>query len=215
MEQELNASYVYTANQNVEKSLDIQHDMKNLLYTITAFLKENKTEEALSYITEIYTYTHFHTLAFEEKELLQIKILPIRELLLNKLKAAHFNNINTELVVNQPILKIDMKLLDMIRVIGIFLDNAIEYVSKKTEKDIAISFTQEPSGLTILIENPIDNQSDINISQILTKGFSTKKEHLGRGLYIVSELSKNYKNVNYSISIHNNRFQTRLVIYTK
>lgn len=215
VEQELNASYIITANQNVEKSMNIQHDIKNLLFTITAFLKEDKTEEALSYITEIYTYTQHNTIAFEEKELSQIKILPIRELLLNKLKAAHFNDISTQLIVSQPILKIDMKLLDMIRIIGIFLDNAIEYVINIDEKELIVSFSQEQNGLTIIIENPIAGQPNINISQILAKGFTTKKEHLGRGLHIVNELSQKYKNVDYSISINNNRFQARLVTRTK
>ncbi|KMT58705.1 hypothetical protein X559_2957 [Paenilisteria newyorkensis] len=215
VERELNASYINIADQNVEKSLNIQHDIKNLLFTITAFLKEDKTEEALSYIAEIYTYTQHNTIAFEEKELMKIKILPIRELLLNKLKAAHLHDISTQLIVNQPVFKIDMKLLDMVRIIGIYLDNAIEYVANIDDKNLVVSFTQEQNGLIIIIENPIASQSSINISQILTKGFTTKKEHLGRGLYIVSELSQKYKHVDYSISVNDGWFQARLITHTK
>ena len=60
------------------------------------------------------------------KELEKLKIVELKGLLGAKLLKAHSTNITTQVEVPKKIEDISMNLIDLTRIMGIFLDNAIE-----------------------------------------------------------------------------------------
>lgn len=75
-----------------------------------------------------------------------------------------------------------MNLIDLSRILGVFLDNAIEansQVDKRKEINIAL-FKSMSDSVIIIIENSY-NADSVNIEQIFKEGFSTKGDNRGKG----------------------------------
>jgi CitB family two-component system sensor histidine kinase MalK len=65
------------------------------------------------------------------------------------------------------------------------IDNAIEAVEKRPVKRIELKFDYADDILTIEVHDTGQGISDANLNHILLKGYTTKGEDRGIGLYLV------------------------------
>ena len=100
--------------------------------------------------------------------------------------------------------------LKFCQLIGIFLDNAIEAARVTKEKILVFDVYLEGKNLVICIENSVN--SNVNMSRITEKNFSTKKKHYGLGLYIAHKIRHQTKGIDFSQDLNNNIFTTILKI---
>ena len=79
---------------------------------------------------------------------------------------------------------------------GILLDNAIEAAKECNEKiiNICIRKDSKSSRQIIIIENTY-NEKTIDIEKIFKKGFSSKPNNTGLGLWVVKQIIKKNKNI--------------------
>lgn len=77
---------------------------------------------------------------------------------------------------------IDIHPLDLSRIIGILLDNAIEEAAL-TERRSVHFYTEQKNEHTLLITVSNSTCQDIDTKKIFEEYYTTKKEHLGTGLY--------------------------------
>lgn len=104
----------------------------------------------------------------------------------------------------------DNTMLNICKIIGVFLDNAIEAVEELDEKDIIVEIFIMDNNLCIEISN---NYKDvINLDKISNTGYSTKGKGHGYGLSLVSELVKKDSNLENEKEISKDLFTQRLKI---
>lgn len=81
---------------------------------------------------------------------------------------------------------------DLARIIGVYLDNAIEASSTSEDKKLGIEMYLIKEKIEIIINNTFNNE--INLDKIGKESFSTKGKHRGHGLLLVNKiLSENNK----------------------
>lgn len=140
----------------------------------------------------------------------------IYNLINNKyLEAKKFGiEIKLEVYIDFNVLKITT--YELCRILGVFLDNAIEASKECNEKIINIKFINDNCNNRnlVVIENTCRNFL-IDMNQIKSKGFTTKKNKLfhGLGLWRVNQIVKKNENLRLYTS-RGKMFKQQLEIYT-
>ena len=67
-----------------------------------------------------------------------------------------------------------MRLLDLVRTVGILVNNAIEAANSSVEKEVHIAVFNMPNGVHLIVQNSIADQP-IDWNKLFDKGFSTKE----------------------------------------
>ena len=167
-----------------------KHDYINILTSLDNGIR-NKDLKAIQqvYVSVIEpTKQSFQTNHFMIARLSNIHIPEIKSLISAKLMIARQNNIDIQVEVVEPIESINTDLLDLIRVISILLDNAIEAALETEKPRVRTAIIKEENKIVIVIENSISEI--VNIRRISEKGYSTKGTGRGIGLYTVQNILK-------------------------
>ncbi|OAA84850.1 sensor histidine kinase [Clostridium ljungdahlii] len=145
-------------------------------------------------------------------KLKHIKILPLKALISTKLIKALSSRINIKLEVVEDISQISMNIMDLCRIIGILLDNAIEASIKCDLPKLYFCICVKKDYVVIALHNNFGNTKPV-IHKIYEKGFSTKGDGRGLGLYILKDIiDTKYNNVFIDTSVENNMFIQELWI---
>ena len=93
----------------------------------------------------------------------------------------------------------EIVIYDLVDIIGILLDNAIEAVtSMEVPKKIVFELS-DVEGINLLVKNPVVNILNNEIQKFFQMGYSTKGGDRGTGLSKLMELQKKYK---YDVYTH-------------
>lgn len=192
-----------------------KHDYKNILLSMDIFFSESDYEGLRKYY-----YQHVKTasnLILMDDSLLatlkNIKIPEVKSILTLKLVLAHELGINVSFEAPLPIEAIAMNSVDLIRALGIMIDNAVEAVSQLEDGSCNVGFFQLDDGQLIVIQNNCAPNLP-NLFELKTKGFSTKGNERGLGLHILNELISKYSNVHLETQVANGQFVQRMMILT-
>jgi two-component system sensor histidine kinase AgrC len=104
-------------------------------------------------------------------------------------------------------------MFDLIRILGIAMDNAIEAsteLGSKSRIDIMV-FKNQSNGIEFEIKNLVKNEN-IRINEIQRSGVTSKVDHLGVGLANVKEIISKYSNMSLDLKIENKYFTFYLVV---
>lgn len=219
----INDKYNNTLNslKEYEDILDVyrvsSHENKNQLLMIrNMILKEEK--DIPEYIDKIID----NKIKDDEKLMFDTNKIPaggLRAVVYSKLLVMKDEKIDFNLIVDRKVRAVDLielgesLMLDVCRITGVFLDNAIDEVKNKDNKKIIVELFTDEDKLCIKISN---NFSDsINIEKIYDKGYTTKTDGHGYGLSLVKEIiEKNNKLINVT-SVENGMFTQLLEIKVK
>ena len=105
----------------------------------------------------------------------------------------------------------DETMLDICKIVGIFLDNAIEEVDTIEDKYIVIEMYYNDEIFTISITNTFDNTKDKK--EIYKAGVSTKGGNHGYGLSLVKKIVKSNDKLKTHNEITEDEFIQVLEIY--
>lgn len=94
--------------------------------------------------------------------------------------------LSVDIQVPTPVPGFKMNLMDLNRVVGILLDNAIEGAMASEGKKMRVRLEYVEERTIIHIENSIDKKMSLN--KMFEEGFTTKEGHAGVGLATVREL---------------------------
>ena len=147
-------------------------------------------------------------------KLSNIRILELKGILYAKLISAMNQQLDITLEIQEEINSISMDMLDLSRIIGIFMDNAIEAARISEDKNLVVLVINSEESITIVISN---STPDINIDldNIYKKDITSKKGHTGLGLYSVRKILNKYNNIIHSTNYNYHIFTQTLEICTQ
>ena len=127
------------------------------------------------------------------------------------------NNIETFINVSNKILKdldkLDDKILTKVcKILGILLDNAKEAAKESKHKLVVIDLYKEKDNIIIYIENSMKNIKNLELYDLKIKGFSTKGNNRGYGLYLVDKLLNKNEKLDLVQEIKDDKFISILTI---
>lgn len=205
-------NYVQTFEEWIEDEQDSRHDLKNNLASLRGMTAE---KELIDKIDEMLK----QSIKIEKKWIEQLKYIPkggLKGLLYYKLARAkeHKVSIVTEISSNvtEKIEKVNREdLKDVSKVVGIYLDNAIEAASLADKKSVLLEVYTSKNQLIVAISNTY--QGNIDINKIQEKGVTTKGEGHGNGLYYANKAIAKNKKITSETRIINNYYVQKLIIY--
>ena len=107
-----------------------------------------------------------------------------------------------------------MKIYEFTRIFGILLDNAIEATLECENKEIIICIKKDDSkNRQLAIVKNTYKDKNIDTEKIYEKGYSTKPNNTGLGLWKVRQILKSNNNLNLYTSKTNDYFSQQLEIY--
>lgn len=83
--------------------------------------------------------------------------------------------------------------IHLVEILGTFLDNAIQDMQTTGEKEFLYVEVKQEDRIIIRVANPHRKMQNYEFVKMFEKGYSTKGENRGIGLYHVKKLVQNYK----------------------
>ena len=206
--------YIERYNQIIEESLNnmrtFKHDHKNIVLAIGGFLNTNDIEGLKKYF-----YENIDNNQYIDDNILyglnNIKNSPVKGLIYAKILRAISKGINLNIHIEDSIDNFIIKDVDICRILGIVIDNAIEASIESNQKILTIVILSDESEISIIISNSFKDKPITY--KIFEKGYSTKGENRGLGLSIVRELNeKKYPNMDISTKIEKNLFYMETIL---
>lgn len=185
--------YIKNLEQLNEKTIAFRHDYKNILSGLSGYLKDGKIEEMKSYLSEIIHTTDrsLEEQDFAWKELKYIYPLELKGFLYEKMLLTYAQKIKMEVQIDNQFELRCSYMNDIIRILGIFIDNAIEETANLEDGYIIIMAVNSESGGVFSVINNYKKKPDLALMQ--QKGYSTKGEGRGMGLYWAEEHVKTHE----------------------
>lgn len=120
-------------------------------------------------------------------------------------------NINVSIEVTNEIADIPMDTLDLTRVIGIFLDNAIEAALETDSPFLSFALVHADTEYVFIISNSF-LEKGVPYASLAQPNVSTKGANRGLGLYNAHEIIAKYNSVFLDTEIQGEHFVQRLRI---
>lgn len=136
----------------------------------------------------------------------------IYSLLNNKYYQALQYGITMNFEIFSDLSTINFNIYESTRILGILLDNAIEAAKETTEKIIEIQFKSDSKKQLFIIENSCAD-NNISTTKIFEKGYSTKKNNSGIGLWKVHNILSKNTNIDLFTTVKNNKFKQELSVF--
>lgn len=207
--------YIKDLEQTSNSLRKFRHDYLNILLSMDLMIHTRDLERLTTYF-DAHIKPEGEKAAKINVSFTNLSHLPepaVKGIVSHKLQMARLRNIPVNLEILEDIEDLYMEPFDLARILGYFLDNAIEAASEKLpEPYIHIAFIRMEDYLTIIIENTCI-QSDIPIDQLTKEGFSTKGSNRGYGLRQVEEILSAYPNVNHLMKRQEGIFTQTLELY--
>lgn len=177
---------------DIEEQRTLRHETKNEFATIKCKLQDKEDNKTIiEYIDSV--------IGEKEKagstKYSKFKYLPsngLKGFFYYKFIEAEKKGINVSINISKQIENSFLKDIetkdfkDLARIIGVYLDNAIEASSTSEDKKLRIEMYLIKEKIEIIITNTFNNE--INLDKIGKESFSTKGKHRGHGLLLVNKI---------------------------
>lgn len=214
---DLQKQYVYEVKKQYQETRKFRHDYVNLLSTIHYYLANDKISELKEFFFNDIMKTSAN---LKESNLIldalqNIESLGIRSILYTKLLLAEENQINVQVEIKEflPEEK-NVDTISLVRLFGIFLDNAIEELKAIQTGVLTVVAFEENEDLVFIIQNT--TRENVEPLQFLKKeGFSTRGENRGIGLFNAEEILLSEPNLLLETKVVDNLFIQRITILSE
>lgn len=169
-----------------------RHDFQNLLSGVALQARDGDLDGIRAFLQDTTGYFD-HKLGEEIRQvsvLSQVKVYSLRSLLTIKLADMREKGIHVNLEILLPVTHCGMKEEDLIRCMGILLDNAAEAAVQHSSSLVQILILQEKQELRIAVSNSCPQQPEIKSMQ--TRHYTTKGVGRGTGLTSYRRILEGY-----------------------
>ena len=197
-------NYLEDYEKELTEKRKIVHDYKNELIIIKSYIGNNK--KLSEYVDEIIK---------EQKSVKENSVIRNIDKLPRGIKGLiyyKFSQIDESIKVNLDIVtkldrfdKLSSKInKDVLKIVGILIDNAIESVNEESEKYINIEFSINRNLFKMKMINSCTKK--IKSSNLMDVGFSTKGKNRGYGLALVKDILNKEESISLDLCIENEKF---------
>ncbi|WP_347401555.1 GHKL domain-containing protein [Clostridium beijerinckii] len=190
----ISREYNEVINEIVQEIKQRQHDFvnyKNTIRGIVEIVDEDKIGQAIrNYIKDEDIYDD------KINELVYIDNVIIRSIVYRNMCKAKKNNINFQYEIKNNVLDNILSYNEISNLLNNLLNNAFEEVMKDDciKKNIEIKILKEGETHYLIVKNNLSNANNVNINDMLTRGYSTKNTGTrGYGLYNVEQIITSHK----------------------
>lgn len=176
----------------VESMRANNHDFTNKLHVILGLIQMGETKEAAEYITNLTSIKQsgIHRI---------MKVIgdpTVCALLIGKYSRAAELNIDFTVESDSRLCRDDISLPsgDIVTIVGNLIENAMDALNSGsiTPKQLSVGIFTQPHAMIINVDDTAGGIPEGIKDKIFDRGFSTKGENRGTGLYLVNELAKKY-----------------------
>ena len=210
--------FMKTYEVEIEKQHIQHHESKNQLVTIKAkLLDQENNKNVIEYIDSILD----ENISMNQAYYAKFQYLPsngLKALFYFKASEAENKGITVTISISP---KIKNSLLNDLsannfkqlgRIIGVYLDNAIEASSLSNSKSMGIEVYKEDENIKIIITNSFDGEIDEKVGNTI---FSTKGKNRGHGLMLVNSIINSNNMFYQKREIRKNVYVQILVVKNK
>jgi hypothetical protein len=207
------AAYSSGLEKNIDDIKNLKHDIKNIFLTMASFVEKSDDRDMKTFYQEKIS-------PFADDEMLKsdlyAKLSRIDE---ERLKAFLFykialiigNGIALELTITPAFnTGADPEFTDLIRILGILLDNAAEECLELNDGVIHVKLSFNEQMVSYTIRNSVRPET---AARGIRPGISSKGGDRGRGLVIVQDIINNYDRITLNSYFSHDEFVQGLVCY--
>lgn len=174
-----------TVSENIMEMINTvrgqRHDFMNHLQVIDGLNRLGNSSELDDYLAELLNETSNYN------EMLKINNPIIAALINAKISQANMREIILYTHIESTLSCLSTAAVDVTRIIGNLIDNAMDAAEEANEKWIRIDITEKESQIFCAITNPFKGNPEI-LNNIFKPGVTSKSEHDGLGLYVCQKL---------------------------
>lgn len=209
--------YILALEKNNNEIRKFKHDFNNIILGLDGYINNDDfdKEKLKKYFNStIINYNNNIKLNnIVIAKLNSIKVNSLKSLITNKVLVAQNNNIDVDINIEGEITDFYTDEMQLSRILGILLDNAIEASLELThDKKIEMNIIQIDKTTDIQISNTFNN-TGTPITDFNKEGFSTKGTNRGLGLSSAHEIA-NKLNILLNTEIDGNTFIQTITIET-
>ena len=199
-----------------EELRSFKHDYVNILLTLSGYIDNNDMEGLSAYYEETILPTNEKLTQgkYNLHKLSKIQVPAIKGLLSAKFINALNLGVDLFIDIMDDIPSISMNVLDLTRILGIYIDNAVEAALETSTKEVKFNVVLDKNSVTIVLANSFVNKG-VSLNDIEKKSYTTKGEGRGIGLSNVNEILLKYHNVSKMTEIKDRYFFQTLIIENK
>ena len=185
-----------------------RHDYTGMLISLRMAIESKDLQEIDRVYSEVLVkanqklrsdkYTYF--------DLNNIEDSALRSLIAQSIVNARTNDVEYTLEVKDIITPLSMELLDLVRVMSVLLNNAVEGAVESYQKQLEVAIIKLDLETLVVIQNSCKKRK-VKSEDLFELGFSTKGRHRGLGLNNVKEILGKYDNVILETEIDNDVFK--------
>lgn len=208
-------NYVQEFEDTIDNMELNDHEYKNQLAILKNYIKDKSYKKALNIVDEMSDESYKQ----DNSILLQLKNIPkggVKGLLYYKILVAKNKKVNLSVDISKnvsnTIKKIELdKIKILCKLIGIYLDNAIESCLETNKKLLSVEVYMMDDKLEFVFSNNFDREK-LDMNKFGNKGYTTKGKGHGRGLYLSKKLLAKNEWIKTDTKIMNNMYVQKIIL---
>ncbi|MFC6169022.1 sensor histidine kinase [Loigolactobacillus jiayinensis] len=174
---------------NYQQLRKFKHDYQNVLLSLGGYIERTTDSELKDYYRQIVTQTN-QTLAQDNLRfagLEKLRVPALRSLVYQKLAMARHLHINAALEVRDVINAVPVDTVNLVQVLGILFDNALEATQQQEQGMFRVAFIRfSATELEVVIQNTLT--AAVPMNKLFQSGYTTKGADHGLGLATVKQI---------------------------
>lgn len=213
--EEIETYYEYTLQiESINNEMrKFRHDYVNILTTMSEYIRENDMDGLKTYFNDniVPMKDNLQMVSIKINGTDNLKVRAIKGLVTTKILQAQEKNIPISIEVPELIDHIEMNTVDLSRIIGIIIDNAIEASEELEDALIRIAFINVETSVMFIVMNKCKEDMP-KIHELFQDSFSTKGDNRGLGLTTLKDITDTTENVLLDTTIENGYFVQKVEI---
>lgn len=209
--------YTEKLEKEERKLRKFKHDYQNMLLSLKEladFEDRNEFKQGVMNLEEYFNVRFASNEIWEFNDFDNLKNPYVKSIFISKVQDMRNMKITAEFSCPKIIEDIDIPVFDLVRVLGITLDNAVEAVSGNRNGRIAMNIMKVRGAVKFVISNTVTG-SHKPVGQLIQEGYTTKSRHHGLGLGNIRDINKENGNLFVSYKYEEDMFIATITVQQK
>ena len=209
--------YTEKLEKEERKLRKFKHDYQNMLLSLKEladFEDRNEFKQGVMNLEEYFNVRFASNEIWEFNDFDNLKNPYVKSIFISKVQDMRNMKITAEFSCPKIIEDIDIPVFDLVRVLGITLDNAVEAVSGNSDGRIAMNIMKVRGAVKFVISNTVTGPHK-PVGKLIQEGYTTKSRHHGLGLGNIRDIRKENGNLFVSYKYEKDMFIATITVQQK